>query len=247
MMAVEYAWELGGIPELDIRQTADGIIIGLHDATLRRTTDASEPLSEKPVSTMTFEEVREWDAGIKFGESFRGEKIPSLEQVLTVLAKHPERELYLDYKQVDLESLAELIRRFGVGSQIIFAHNDYNNCRTVKQLLPEVRTMLWVPGRDPEASMRKFEEMRQADFASLDIIQLHLIDVEEGERSWRYRLSRPYLESACRLMEQHGLELEVLPFHFDETSLPALLDIGIRRFAVDEPRVFVEALKRYFA
>ncbi|MGG1518681.1 glycerophosphodiester phosphodiesterase family protein [Paenibacillus oryzisoli] len=248
MAAVTYAWELGGIPELDIRQTADGTIVGLHDATPGRTTDAPEADKDKEISTLTFEQLQVWDAGIRFGEPFRGERIPALAHILAVLAEHPERELYLDYKQVDLGALAGLIRRYGVGSQIIFAHNDYNNCCTVKELLPDVRTMLWVSGRVPEAAMRKFEEMAEADFASLDIIQLHLVNAEEdqAEAGWNYRLPRPFLASALQRLQEKGRELEVLPFYFDDASLFDLLDLGIRRFAVDEPKVFVESLQRYF-
>jgi glycerophosphoryl diester phosphodiesterase len=247
MAAVNYAWELGGIPELDIRQSADGVIIGIHDATLQRTTNAPDTEKEKFVSTLTFEQLQAWDAGIKFGEQFQGERIPSLEDILVVLAANTERELYLDYKQVDLQDLADLICKYGVGQQIIFAHNDYGNCCTVKQLLPEVRTMLWVSGRVPGAAESKFAEVLQADFASLDIIQLHLVDVEdERTGSWRYRLPKAFLANALQQLKEKGLELEVLPFHFNDEELFELLDMGIRRYAIDEPKVFVETLHRYF-
>jgi glycerophosphoryl diester phosphodiesterase len=246
LAAVNYAWELGGIPELDIRQTLDGVIVGLHDATLERTTNAPDGEKNKLVSVLTFVELQAWDAGIKFGEQFRGERIPSLEQILAVLAKNPERELYLDYKQVDLVKLAELIRSYGVGKQIIFAHNDYGNCCTVKQLLPEVRTMLWVSGRQPEAAMGKFDDMQQLEFGSLDIIQLHLVDAEQTGEGWNYRLSQSFLAAALQRLKERGLELEVLPFHFDDKSIFELLNMGIQRYAIDEPNVFVETLKRYF-
>jgi glycerophosphoryl diester phosphodiesterase len=247
MAAVNYAWELGGIPELDIRQTADGVIVGIHDATLQRTTNAPDTEKEKLVSTLTFEELQAYDAGIKFGEQFQGERIPPLEEILVVLAANPERELYLDYKQVHLDDLAALIRQYGVGKQIIFAHNDYGNCCTVKQLLPEVRTLLWVSGRVPESTESKFEEVQQAGFASLDIIQLHLVDVEaERTDNWRYRLPKQFLANALHQLTENGLELEVLPFHFNDEELFELLDMGIRRYAIDEPKLFVETLHRYF-
>jgi glycerophosphoryl diester phosphodiesterase len=245
MAALRYAWELGGIPELDIRQTADGIIIGMHDATPKRTTTVPEEDQDKLISDLTFAQIQAWDAGAKFGEQFRGEKVPSLEQVLAVLAEHSEREVYLDFKQADLESLAALIRQYGVARQIIFAHNDHENCKTVKRLVPEIRTMLWIPGRVPEATVRKFEEARQTGFDSLNIIQIHLADAETND-AWRYKVSRGFLQEALRQLGEAGLELEVLPFQFDQSSLFELLDMGIRRFAVDEPRVFVETLGRYF-
>ena len=89
MAAMKYAWELGGIPEIDIRQTADGIIIGHHDATPKRTLSVPEADQDKQISELTFDQIQQWDAGVKFGEQFRMEKVPSLEQVLTVLSSIP--------------------------------------------------------------------------------------------------------------------------------------------------------------
>ncbi|WP_165972176.1 glycerophosphodiester phosphodiesterase [Paenibacillus piri] len=241
MAAMQYAWELGGIPEIDIRQTADGIIIGMHDPTPKRTTSASEADQDRLIAECTFEQVQAWDAGIKFSEKFRGEKVPALEQILAVLAGHPERELYLDYKQVDLEKLAELIGRYGLGRQIIFCHREHENCKTMKRLAPAVRTMLWIPDGEIEGN---FANALETGFDSLDIIQLHLKDAEAGGE-WRYKVGRDYLQQALSRLSETDRELEVLPFHFDQDSLFALLDIGIRRFAVDEPKVFVETLSRY--
>lgn len=242
MSAMHYAWELGGIPEIDIRQTADGVIIGLHDSTPKRTTSA--PLADQDllISECTFDQIQLWDAGIKFSEVFRGEKIPSLEQVLEVLSDHPEREVYLDFKQVDLANLAAVIQKYGVERQVIFCHRDHGNCKTIKQIAPEIRTMLWIPDNEIDF---KFQEVLETGFDSLDIIQIHLVDGEK-EQAWRYRVQRHFLQNALEKLTEAGLELEVLIFHFDQASLFELLDLGIRRFAVDEPKVFVATLESYF-
>ncbi|MDR6553317.1 glycerophosphodiester phosphodiesterase family protein [Paenibacillus qinlingensis] len=247
LAAVNYAWELGGIPELDIRQTVDGTIVGLHDATPERTTNAPAADKDKLVSTLTYEQLCAWDAGIKFGEQFQGERIPDLEHIFKVLAEHAERELYLDYKSVDLESLAELIGKYGVARQLIFAHNDHGNCSAMKRLVPEVRTMLWISGRVPETLMRTCTEVLEGDSSTLDIIQLHLVDEEAAtEGEWRYRVPQSYVADTLAQLEERGLELEVLPFHFADRDVFELLDMGIRRYAVDEPKRFVEVLQRYF-
>ncbi|MCS7464843.1 glycerophosphodiester phosphodiesterase family protein [Paenibacillus doosanensis] len=242
LAAMRYAWELGGIPELDIRQTADGVIIGMHDATPKRTTDAPESQRDRPISECTFDEVQQWDAGIKFSEPYRGERVPSLAQIFSVLAQYPERELYLDFKEVDLEQMALLIKEYGIGRQIIFCHCDHENCKTVKRLAPEVRTMQWISDQTVDF---RFQETRETGFASLDIVQIHLVD-DRADGGWRYRLQREFLQEALTHVNEAGLELEVLPFHFDQDSMFELLDMGIRRFAVDEPKVFVETIDRYF-
>lgn len=244
MAAMKYAWELGGIPEIDIRQTADGIIIGHHDATPKRTLSVPEVDQDKQISELTFDQIQQWDAGVKFGEQFRMEKVPSLEQVLAVLSEHPDRQLYLDFKQVDLEVLAGLIRDYDVARQIIFAHNSHENCKSVKRLVPEVRTMLWIPVRSSETAMQTFTDIRQTGFDSLDIVQLHLPD-GEGKQPWRYKLEKGFIQESLQHLAEAGMALEVLPFKFEQEDLFELLDMGIRRYAVDEPSVFIELLNRY--
>ncbi|MCY9661752.1 glycerophosphodiester phosphodiesterase family protein [Paenibacillus chondroitinus] len=245
MAAMNYAWNLGGIPEIDIRQTADGIIIGIHDATPKRTLSVPEADQDKLISELTFDQIQQWDAGVKFGEQFRNEKVPSLKQILAGLSEHSDRQLYLDFKQVDLEALAALIQEYGVARQIIFAHNNHENCKTVKRLVPEVRTMLWIPARFPETAVETFTHIRQTGFDSLNMVQLHLPDAEE-KQSWRYKLQKTFIQEALQYLGEAGMELEVLPYKFDQEDLFELLDMGIRRYAVDEPSVFVELLNRYF-
>lgn len=77
--------------EFDVMLTRDFIPIVFHDETLDRTTSASGPVAD-----MDFADIRELDAGSWFGESFMGEKIPTLEEVLDVLIDrglHPNIEI----------------------------------------------------------------------------------------------------------------------------------------------------------
>ena len=61
--------------ELDVRLTADGVPVVIHDATLERTTDGSGP-----VAAVMLEELERLDAGSWFrgGRSYRGERVPAL-------------------------------------------------------------------------------------------------------------------------------------------------------------------------
>ena len=101
-----------------------------------------------------------------------------------------------------------------------------------------------IPVRSSETAMQTFTDIRQTGFESLDIVQLHLPDGEE-KRPWRYKLEKGFIQEALQYLAEAGMELEVLPFKFEQEDLFELLNMGIRRFAVDEPSVFVERLKRY--
>ena len=79
--------------EMDVHMTKDYHIVVCHDANLARTTDTSGN-----IFNMTLEEVRKADAGIKFGEEFKGEKIPTLEEFLELMATRPDIRVLLELK-----------------------------------------------------------------------------------------------------------------------------------------------------
>ena len=79
--------------ETDVHMTSDYQIVICHDATLDRTTD-----TEGNINRMTLDEVKKADAGIKFGEEFKGERVPTLEELLALMAEHPSIKLLLELK-----------------------------------------------------------------------------------------------------------------------------------------------------
>jgi glycerophosphoryl diester phosphodiesterase len=83
MAAFRAAVEAGvdGI-ESDVHLTADGHLVMLHDETLDRTTNGHGPVIER-----TLEELLRLDAWGRFGEPFRGEHIPTLEELLDLAAE----------------------------------------------------------------------------------------------------------------------------------------------------------------
>jgi glycerophosphoryl diester phosphodiesterase len=87
--AIELAVAQGaGFIEIDVRRTADGELVVIHDATLNRTTDAAAVfpgLAAYDVAGFTLEAVRTLDAGSWFGPAFAGVRVPTLREVLAVL------------------------------------------------------------------------------------------------------------------------------------------------------------------
>lgn len=68
--------------EVDVRSTADGVLVALHDATLERTAGLSARLADMP-----WRVVREADAGARLGPEWAGERVPSLDQVLSAASR----------------------------------------------------------------------------------------------------------------------------------------------------------------
>ena len=96
--------------ETDVRLTADGRVVVLHDETVDRTTDGTGP-----VRNMTWDEVRRLDAGYRFRDAAgefpwrgRGVRIPLFDEVLEEL---PRMRIMVEPKAAEAAGpLAEVIR-----------------------------------------------------------------------------------------------------------------------------------------
>lgn len=85
--------------ELDPKYTADGKFVFLHDKSLNRTarnTDGSELDNEVLISEITLDEATVYDYGAFMGEKFKGEKLPTLEDVLDFAEQNPNVPLKID-------------------------------------------------------------------------------------------------------------------------------------------------------
>lgn len=82
LAAFNLAFEMGadGI-ELDVTLTKDGVPVVIHDDTVDRTTNGQGVVKE-----MTLEQIKQLDASYTF-EKYRGEKIPTLVEVLRAVGK----------------------------------------------------------------------------------------------------------------------------------------------------------------
>jgi len=67
--------------ELDVQLSKDGVPVVIHDDTVDRTTDR-----KGRVADFTAAELQAMDAGSRFSPAFRGEPVPTLEQVLELTA-----------------------------------------------------------------------------------------------------------------------------------------------------------------
>src|SRR5438094_6354342 len=68
--------------EFDVRRCKDGTLVCLHDPTLDRTTDGRGNLAN-----LTFDQLRKLDAGSRFDAAFRGQRVPRIDEIFTLLAE----------------------------------------------------------------------------------------------------------------------------------------------------------------
>jgi len=68
--------------EFDVKLTADGTAVLMHDDTLDRTTDGRGAVAASPAAA-----IAALDAGAWFGAAFRGERVPTLAEAIAELAR----------------------------------------------------------------------------------------------------------------------------------------------------------------
>lgn len=100
--------------ELDVHLCADGEVIVMHDAAVDRTTDGSGAIAE-----LTLAELKALDAGSWFGEAFRGERVPTLAEVVSLVGDRVRLNVEIK-SAADPESsrkTVEVLRQGGVLQQ----------------------------------------------------------------------------------------------------------------------------------
>lgn len=127
--------------ELDAKLSADGSIVVMHDASVDRTTDGSGKVNEMPLSAL-----RELDAGFHSNGAYRGEKIPTLVEVLETLGSQAyvniELTNYLSPFDALPELAAALVQRMDRQVQVIFSSFFPANLRRVRRVLPAARVAM---------------------------------------------------------------------------------------------------------
>ena len=242
LAAFEYGWSMGGRPEADVNMTSDGVMVSLHDCTLSRICRNVPPhLQGRNISEISWADMQQVDVG---WEDFPDQHIVALETLFAILRDHPERNMIIDYKRVPIDILAGEINRYGVARQITFASCNAALLREFKEYAPEARTKNWLGG-SPESIMEQFFALEKENFRQITEVQLHLNDVPG--QAWRYGLTPEFVKEALQITRKHDVLLQVLPWHFERTDLMAILDLGVRSFAVDYPNKFKKICADYFS
>jgi glycerophosphoryl diester phosphodiesterase len=132
--------------EFDVKLTADGQVVVLHDQTVDRTTNGTGNVARLPLAAL-----RDLDAGVQFPGQFPGEKIPTLDEVFETvgLLLHMNVELtnYATPGDALVPKVVELVKKHRLQKQVLFSSFFVRNLRKASTLLPEVpRGLLTLSG-----------------------------------------------------------------------------------------------------
>ena len=120
LIAMRSALELNAdMIETDVHMTKDGELVLMHDHTVDRTTDGTGLIKEK-----TLAEIKALDAGIKKGEQFKGEKVPTLRELLELCKDRKDLLYNIEFKDFPIDSgdfayraadkIVDMLKEYGI-------------------------------------------------------------------------------------------------------------------------------------
>lgn len=236
LAAFEHALALGAdVLEMDVRASAEGEIVVIHDATVERTTDGSGP-----VAALTLVELAKLDAGYRWsadgGRShpFRGHglRVPALAQVL---ARFPRARMNIEIKPADpavAAALCTLIRRSGASGRVLVAAVNDGVLREFRAACPEEATSMG------SAEGRMFLAAHLAHFTAT-------ISPRAAALQIPYRLGERVLASAALVEAAHGRNLRLHAWTVnDPPAMRSLVAAGVDGIITDRPDVLLRLLGR---
>ncbi len=126
--------------EFDVRKTKDGELVIYHDDTLEKLDG-----TENSIADYTYDEILQLDAGLWYGREFRLERIPTLDQTLSLLQSTNMR-IFCELKDIgeDAEFASQVYEKFAeynMLDKVIFLSFNYDYLSQIKEINPSQQIM----------------------------------------------------------------------------------------------------------
>lgn len=142
--------------ETDVRLSADGVPVLIHDGRVDRTTNGSGKVSE-----LTLAELQQLDAGSWFTKAFAGLRIPTLESFLVMLAESDKKamlELKGAWGEESVAVVGSLIEEHGLSHRVVLASFSAETLVALHAAIPDLPRLVIIRDlpEDPNSLIREF-------------------------------------------------------------------------------------------
>lgn len=211
--------------EFDVRATKDEHLVLLHDGTFEHVTQGA---CDRPVSEMTFDEVRALDVGAYKGEKWKGTQCPTLEEALE-LFKGSGCIPVIEIKQLGTEeAIADMLK----------AHDMVEECAIVSFSEQSIRKM-WKLCPGIYAYKNGGERKGRTDE---EFVQWFI----DSQKDYPYKVANPSAGNmnvnTIQLLKKAGFTVSTWIVD-DPVQLNTYLDAGIDTMTTNRPAVFVQVMK----
>jgi len=128
--------------EFDVQMTKDFVPVLFHDVSIRRTTNVYAIVA---MTSLTLEELKSLDAGSWFSDEFIDEKVPTLEEALTLI--DGRANIFIDMKNnstaID-QLVVGLVEEFDMVSKTTILSKSLTQIERIKGLNPDIKTLLLI-------------------------------------------------------------------------------------------------------
>lgn len=132
-----------GMIEIDVHLSADGVPVVIHDGTVDATTDGSGE-----VRGLTVAQLQALDAGSWFAPEFAGQRIPTLAEVLDLVAARPGLDVLCEYKGVwtaeDVAVTMRVVAESGLRGRLVVQGFAPTTVAALRDVAPQVPRSLLV-------------------------------------------------------------------------------------------------------
>jgi len=126
--------------ELDVHLTADSKLIVYHDYYLGKTGKRKDLIFNQ-----SFEEIKRFDAGNHFNKAFKGEKIPTLQQVFDAIGQKMHYEIEMKGFTIEfMNHVISLVKEYNLSDNVEFTSPQVTFLFRLKSLYPEAKIGLFV-------------------------------------------------------------------------------------------------------
>ncbi|WP_391207220.1 glycerophosphodiester phosphodiesterase [Psychrobacillus sp. L4] len=128
--------------EFDVHMTKDGELVVIHDESIDRTSNGHGYVKDK-----TLAELKGYDFGGWFSTKYKGEKIPTLREVLYVFKDtrhHLNIELKSDvFPYVGMEDkVLQMLKEYRLESRVVISSFNHEMVKNFKMLAPQIETAI---------------------------------------------------------------------------------------------------------
>ncbi len=223
LRALAYAKEhLSDYAEIDVQETRDGTVVLLHDSNLKRTTGL-----DRDIWDIDYEDIKKLDAGKYFGNDYKGEPIPTLQEAIDFCGKDLKLNVEIKYNgrnEKIVEKVVQLFEENGLVKTAILSSMNYRFLQKAKELDPDIQTSYVMTMTYGSAV-----NLIYADYIS---VKYHYIDQEYVKEAHRlgkavhaWTLNGPW---SIRRMHYYGVDNII-------TDDPSLARKTIENFQIQNP------------
>ena len=208
--------------EFDLWTTKDGVLVSCHDVTLDRVSNGTGKIYD-----YTYEELLQFDFGVKCGERFKGLKIPTFEEILQKFAGRVIMNIHVkiwdkEYENPMIEEIVALIRKYDAQKHVYFMTTNDEIIKKVMIYAPDIPCCVgWDKNEDPMA----------------------IVDRAIALGAYKVQLFKPYFnQEAIDKAHAHGILCNVF-WSDDPEETKQYLDMGIDTILTNDYHLISQVVK----